>query len=53
MATISFNLSQRNVASYKLASTLALITIFYNILEGIVSIFFGFKDEKTIAIKIS
>jgi divalent metal cation (Fe/Co/Zn/Cd) transporter len=29
---------------YKWASGLALITIFYNIIEGIVSVFFGFED---------
>lgn len=31
------------------ASALALITIFYNIIEGLVSLFFGFQDE-TIAL---
>jgi divalent metal cation (Fe/Co/Zn/Cd) transporter len=30
---------------YRLAYALALITIFYNILEGLVSIFFGMEDE--------
>ena len=30
---------------FKTAYLLALITIFYNILEGLVSIFFGIKDE--------
>jgi len=30
---------------YKIAFTLALITIFYNILEGIVSTYFGYEDE--------
>ena len=34
---------------YKWASILALITIFYNIVEGMVSIFFGLEDE-TIAL---
>lgn len=29
----------------KLASALALITIFYNIIEGLVSVYFGFEDE--------
>src|SRR5512144_2305004 len=30
---------------YKWASALALITIFYNIIEGCVSVFFGLQDE--------
>src|SRR6266498_4760472 len=30
---------------YKWASALALITIFYNTAEGLVSVFFGFEDE--------
>lgn len=34
---------------YRRATLLALITIFYNILEGVVSIYFGIKDE-TIAL---
>ena len=34
---------------YKWASALALITIFYNVIEGCVSIFFGLQDE-TIAL---
>lgn len=34
---------------YRQASILALITIFYNILEGVVSIYFGLEDE-TIAL---
>mgnify|MGYP006974890899 CR=1 FL=1 len=29
----------------KWASALALITIFYNIIEGCVSVFFGLQDE--------
>ncbi len=32
-------------AFYKWATALALITIFYNILEGCVSVFFGLQDE--------
>lgn len=36
-------------ALYSRATVLALITIFYNILEGVVSIYFGIKDE-TIAL---
>jgi divalent metal cation (Fe/Co/Zn/Cd) transporter len=34
---------------YKWAAALAFITIFYNFIEGIVSLFFGFEDE-TIAL---
>ena len=34
---------------YKWANALALITIFYNLLEGIISVIFGLKDE-TIAL---
>src|SRR5512139_3748486 len=34
---------------YKWASAVALITIFYNIIEGCVSVFFGLQDE-TIAL---
>lgn len=30
---------------WRLASVLAIITIFYNILEGLVSVFFGLEDE--------
>ena len=30
---------------YQLASLLAIITIVYNIIEGLVSVFFGFEDE--------
>jgi divalent metal cation (Fe/Co/Zn/Cd) transporter len=39
----------RDRAFYKWASALALITIFYNIIEGCVSVFFGLQDE-TIAL---
>lgn len=38
-----------NKELYKWAYTLALITIFYNIIEGLVSVFFGVEDE-TIAL---
>lgn len=38
-----------NYMGYKWASALALITIFYNTLEGMFSIFFGLEDE-TIAL---
>jgi divalent metal cation (Fe/Co/Zn/Cd) transporter len=30
---------------YRKANWLALITIYYNLLEGVVSVFFGFQDE--------
>lgn len=45
MATLSFKPLQKNAGMYKWASVLALITIFYNIIEGLVSVFFGLKDE--------
>lgn len=35
----------RNTSLYRWASILALITIFYNILEGLVSVWFGFTDD--------
>lgn len=34
-----------NASLYRLASVLALVTIFYNILEGIVSVYFGVDDD--------
>ena len=43
------SLSKKTVSLYGWASTLALITIIYNIAEGIVSVYFGFDDE-TIAL---
>lgn len=43
------NLSKKTVSLYGWASTLALITIIYNIAEGIVSVYLGF-DDKTIAL---
>ena len=49
MATLSIELSHKRANLYKWANILALITIFYNVIEGIVSVFFGFKDE-TIAL---
>jgi divalent metal cation (Fe/Co/Zn/Cd) transporter len=45
MKTLSIPLSGRRSALYKWAHVLALVTIFYNILEGIVSVFFGLEDE--------
>jgi divalent metal cation (Fe/Co/Zn/Cd) transporter len=38
-----FNHATRRL--YAMASALALITIFYNIVEGLVSVFFGIEDE--------
>lgn len=49
MATLTFGLTQKNNALYRWASALALIIIFYNILEGLVSVYFGLEDE-TIAL---
>src|SRR5450759_1720340 len=40
---------QNKVHFYRWASALALITIFYNIIEGCVSVYFGLQDE-TIAL---
>lgn len=45
METISLRLDRNQTSLYKWASILALITIFYNIAEGLASVFFGFKDE--------
>lgn len=44
MATLSFKPLQKNIRLYKWASALALITISYNILEGLVSVYFGLED---------
>ena len=49
MQTLSVNISEKYTILYKWASLLALITNFYNIIEGIVSIYFGIEDE-TIAL---
>ncbi len=45
MATSSPGFAQKNKSLYAWASALALITIFYNIAEGLVSVFFGLEDE--------
>ena len=42
MIPLKFSVSKK---LYVFASALALITIFYNLLEGAFSVFFGFKDE--------
>src|SRR5512135_2608205 len=44
MTTLSFDLLDKKAGLYKWASALALITIFYNTLEGLVSVFFGLED---------
>ncbi len=41
---ISLGFNQKNDKLYAFASTLALITIAYNIIEGVVSVFFGIED---------
>lgn len=45
MEPIALNFSGEKARLYRLASGLALITIFYNIAEGIVSVSFGLDDE--------
>ena len=49
MKTISVQFIQRSDSLYRLASALALVTIFYNLIEGAVSVYFGTEDE-TIAL---
>jgi len=44
MVTLSIDQRWKKATLYKWAYALALITIFYNIIEGIVSVFFGIKD---------
>ncbi len=38
-------MSEEKTNLYRLAKTLALITVFYNIIEGLASVYFGVKDE--------
>lgn len=45
MQTITLANSPKNPALYKWAAILALITIFYNLGEGLISVFFGLEDE--------
>ena len=45
MATMTMGFSRKDPALYRWASALALITIFYNIAEGLISVFFGLEDE--------
>ena len=44
-AASSTEATQNKLNLYKRASLLALITIFYNLVEGLVSVFFGATDE--------
>jgi divalent metal cation (Fe/Co/Zn/Cd) transporter len=44
-ATSSDEVAQVKISLYKRASLLAQITIFYNLIEGLVSVFFGTADE--------
>lgn len=45
MQTISLGFNKKKISLYRWASALALITIIYNIIEGMVSVYFGFDDE--------
>lgn len=45
MASISIGFAPKNNKLYAWASVLALVTIFYNIAEGLISVFFGMEDE--------
>jgi len=45
MQNVSIGFTQKKPSLYKWASALALITIFYNIAEGLMSVFFGLEDE--------
>jgi divalent metal cation (Fe/Co/Zn/Cd) transporter len=49
MQTFPAGLTKENASLYGWASALALITITYNIVEGMISVYFGFDDE-TIAL---
>jgi divalent metal cation (Fe/Co/Zn/Cd) transporter len=49
MQTIPVGLTKEKISLYRWASALALITIIYNIIEGIISVYFGLDDE-TIAL---
>lgn len=44
METIAFRPHTQNVIFYQWANALALITIFYNLIEGVISVFFGYED---------
>jgi divalent metal cation (Fe/Co/Zn/Cd) transporter len=49
MESVVSGITQERERLYRWANTLALITIFYNLGEGLVSVFFGLEDE-TIAL---
>ncbi len=44
MEAIRFRPNAQRNTFYKWASALALVTILYNLLEGVVSVIFGFQD---------
>lgn len=44
MGTIAFRPHAQKDTFYRWANALALITIFYNLIEGIISLFFGYED---------
>jgi divalent metal cation (Fe/Co/Zn/Cd) transporter len=45
MQPLTIGFAQKNNKLYAWASALALVTIFYNLAEGMVSVFFGLEDE--------
>jgi divalent metal cation (Fe/Co/Zn/Cd) transporter len=45
MEVLTIGISKKKESLYRWAYALAIITIFYNILEGLVSIYFGVEDE--------
>jgi len=45
MQVLSIGVNKEKASLYRWAYVLAVITIFYNILEGFVSIYFGLEDE--------
>ena len=45
MGLLSIGQNKENALLYTWANVLALITIFYNIVEGLVSVYFGVEDE--------
>lgn len=49
MDTALFHRDKQKIIFYKWGTALALITIFYNIVEGVISVIFGIRDE-TIAL---
>jgi divalent metal cation (Fe/Co/Zn/Cd) transporter len=44
METIAFRPNTQRETFYRWANALALITIFYNLIEGVVSVLFGYED---------